>query len=160
MISFEQTIYNMDEVDGEVEVCAIISPEDEIIPVVPFAFSVDFSTEDTGDPTDASEIYYNKPKFLMHLPLFLLISVGGVDYVPQQNTEVRFEALQQRSCVTVEIIPDCTLEEIEFFNLALNEREGEDGRIKIGGGDADVRISDTLRECTLASFCQFSDQFP
>ena len=69
------------------------------------------------------------------------ISEADEDYVAQ-NTVLSFAACETVKCLDVELLDDCVLEDTETFKMMLSTVSGQDERIKLGAGGADVVIND------------------
>ena len=68
-------------------------------------------------------------------------TVDPMDYLGV-STILMFEACQRRSCVTVTIVDDEVLENVESFNVTLERTPGLDMRITLDPVDGVVEITD------------------
>ena len=74
--------------------------------------------------------------------MFLSIPVSGSDYEPLSDYW-RFESRELRSCVHIDIVDDCTVEEVKKrFEVNMYEAPDWPSQIKLDVADALVYITD------------------
>ena len=134
IVGLEKTFYQVTEDVGVVEVCAIVyEPNGNLVCPISFPFDVSLSTGD-----DSAGIRYCCTVCLHDV---YNTTVDPMDYI-SVSTILMFEACQRRSCVTVTIVDDEVLENVESFNVTLERTPGLDMRITLDPVDAVVEITD------------------
>ena len=73
--------------------------------------------------------------------LFIPVSSNFLDYTSVSAT-LRFAPCQTRSCVNIEIMDDCIVEDRGEFDVFLMRPDGLDNRIQIRTAHAVVNITD------------------
>ena len=140
LISFEHSYYQVREDRGHVRVCAIV---ERPLCDINFAFNVSLFTQDRSAGIDMPLIHCIYVSMIMSINyLFIPVSSNSLDYTSVSTTLI-FAPRQTRSCVNIEIMDDCIVEDKgEEFDVFLMRPDGLDNRIQIKTAHAVVNITD------------------
>ena len=79
-------------------------------------------------------------------------TVANEDYVTISNALFSFGPCDTISCLTVDLLDDCILEEREELHLILSETPGLDSRVKLRAGTSLIEITDNDRKIMLYTY--------
>lgn len=125
----------VDEGDGELEVCIVVTYPKLDCPVI-FPFEMIFS----ATPGTASQLGLHYNLFVLFMPLFY--STGANEDYKLGTTLLRFGACETRSCWNVSIVDNLLLEDTENFTLHLEKSHGLSNDFRIDPSLKVISITD------------------